>query len=170
MALDVLTVTLVLGLVGALIGGIVGLKLLSIKGSTMENSVFNNRLQLLTDENKELKKFLASVKGKLNQMKQGITLDDNVNVEELDKLDNGAVDGVIKGLIAKYQHMAPPQLRPLLNDPAIVSFLLSQAKEHPEQTKEVLKHFIGSNGKIGSQGVSDESESNKIAAYASEGA
>lgn len=167
MVLDILTVTLVLGIIGAAVGGIVGLSLIHKKGSSMENHIFTDRLQLLTDENKELKKYLKSVKGTVSQMKQGITLDGGVDVENL---DGGAVDGVIKGLIAKYSHMAPPQLRPLLNDPAIVNFLLSQAKEHPEQTKEVLKHFISSNGKIGSEGVSDESAEDKLRAYSAEGA
>jgi len=46
----------------------------------------------------------------------------------------------------------------LLNDPAIVSFLLEEAKKHPEQTKEVLKHFISKNGDAGKESSSSESE------------
>jgi len=167
MALDFLTVALVLGLVGACIGGVLGLKLMSIKGSTMENRVFNDRLELLGDENKELKKILKSAKGSMAQMKQGLTLDADVDVENLDE---NATDGIIKGLIGKYAHMCPPQFRPFLNDPAIVSFLLSEAKKNPEQTKEVLKHFIGSNGKIGSEGISDETKQDQLAAIQAEGA
>jgi len=54
--------------------------------------------------------------------------------------------------------MAPPQLRPFLQDPAIVGFLLEEAKKNPEQTKEILKHFMSNNGKIGTGGSSDESQ------------
>jgi len=99
-----------------------------------------------------LKKYLKSNKGSLAQMKQGLT------IEEGESIDEGNFDGVIKGLIGKYQHMCPPQFRFLLNDPAIVSFLLEEAKKHPEQTKEVLKHFISKNGDAGKESSGSESE------------
>ncbi len=149
---------MVLGIVLGLIGGIVGLKLVSKKGSSMENTVFNERLTLLKDQNKELKRAVAISNGTIGNMKKGITLDDDVNLE---KLDESGFDGVITSLISKYQGMAPPQLRPFLQDPAIVSFLLDQAKKNPEQTKEVLKHFIGKNGKIATE--SGENDSQQVA-------
>ena len=62
-----------------------------------------------------------ATKGTVAQMKQGLTIDEDLPIDE------GNFDGVIKGLIGKYQHMCPPQLRPILQDPAIVSFLLSEA-------------------------------------------
>ena len=149
------TTVLILGTIVAVIGGAIGLKLASKMGSSMEDGIFNDRLQLLKDENKELKKYLKSNKGSLAQLKQGLTLDDGVNVENADE---GAVDGMIKGLMGKYAQMCPPQFRPFLQDPAIQNFLLSEAKKNPEQTKEILKQFIGKNGVIGKESSSIESE------------
>jgi len=119
----------------------------------MENEIFNDRLGLLGDQNKELKKALKSANGTVGEMKRGLTIDGNG-----EDIDEGSFDGAIKGLIGKYQHMCPPQFRFLLNDPAIVSFLLEEAKKHPEQTKEVLKHFISKNGSVGTESSSDESK------------
>jgi len=146
------TLVLILGTIVAVIGGAIGLKVASRMGKSMENSIFNDRLGLLQDENKELKKYLKSNKGALSQLKQGLTIPEGESID-------GDVGGVITGLIGKYQHLCPPQLRPLLNDPAIVSFLLEQAKEHPEQTKQVLKHFISKSGDAGKESSGGESES-----------
>jgi len=149
--LEISSNVLVLGSIVALMGGSIGLFLVRKWGKSMSNQVFNDRLGLLQDENKELKKYLKSNKGALSQLKQGLTIPDGESID-------GDVGGVITGLIGKYQHLCPPQLRPLLNDPAIVSFLLEQAKEHPEQTKQVLKHFISKSGDAGKESGSGEPE------------
>jgi len=135
----------ILGSIVAILGGSIGLKLASSKGKSISQQSFTDQLGILQDENKQLKDYLKSVKGTIAQMKQGIKLPDNTNVEELQA---SGFDGVIKGLIGKYSAMCPPQFRPLLQDPTIINFLLEEAKKHPEQTKEVLKHFISSNGSV----------------------
>jgi len=163
MVVDFYTTTLVLGIIVAVIGGAIGLKLAASRGKNISSDIFQERLTLLTDQNRELKNNLKITRGTVGQMKEGITLPDGTN---LDKMQNdGGFDGVIKGLIAKYSSMAPPQLRPFLQDPAIVGFLLEEAKKNPEQTKEVLKHFMSSNGGIGQKQSSDEPQdySNLIA-------
>jgi len=165
--LDFFTTTLILGSIVAIIGGAIGLKLAASRGKSMTIDVFNERLQLLKDQNKELKQSVRVSNGTVAQMKTGLTLDANVDLE---KLEDGAVDGVITGLISKYAQMAPPQLRPFLSDPAIVNFLLDQAKKNPEQTKEVLKQFIGKNGSIAKSTETSESREQAIASYSAEGA
>jgi len=162
--LEISSNVLILGSIMAVIGGSIGLLVVRKWGGSMNNRVFNDRLELLQDENKELKKYLKSNKGTLAQMKQGLTL------EEGQSIDEGSFDGAIKGLIGKYQHMCPPQFRFLLNDPAIVSFLLEEAKKHPEQTKEVLKHFISKNGDAGKESGSTESQSDQLEQLTAEGA
>ncbi len=151
--LEISSNVLILGSIVALMGGCIGLLLVRKWGKSMNNQVFNDRLGLLQDENQELKKYLKSNKGALAQLKQGLT------IPEGESIDGDSFDGVIKGLIGKYQHLCPPQLRPLLNDPAIVSFLLEEAKKHPEQTKDLLKHFIGKNGDAGKESSGDKSQS-----------
>jgi len=162
--LDFFTTTLILGSIVAVIGGAIGLKLAGRMGQNMDNSIFNGRLELLQDENKELKKYLKSNKGALAQLKQGLT------IPEDEPLEPGNFDGVIKGLIGKYQHMCPPQFRFLLNDPAIVNFLLSEAKKNPEQTKEVLKHFMTKNGDVTKESGSNQPGEQQVAALGLEGA
>jgi len=149
--LEISSNVLILGSIVALMGGSIGLFLVRKWGKSMSNQVFSDRLGLLQDENKELKNYLKSKKGALAQLKQGLTIPDG------ESIDGADFDGVIKGLIGKYQHLCPPQLRPLLNDPAIVSFLLDEAKKHPEQTKDLLKHFITKNGNAGKESSSGES-------------
>jgi len=161
--LEISSNVLILGSIMAVVGGSIGLLMVRKWGGSMNNRVFNDRLELLQDENKELKKYLKSNKGALAQLKQGLTLDEDVN------LDEGNFDGAIKGLIGKYQHLCPPQFRFLLNDPAIVSFLLEEAKKHPEQTKEVLKHFISKNG-VGKESSGDEPKQQYEELVSSEGA
>ncbi len=161
---DFFTTVLILGSMLVLVGGAIGYRLVSKKGQSMENGVFNDRLGLLQDENKELKKYLKSTKGAVGQLKKGLTIDEGESLDE----DN--FDGVIKGLIGKYQHMCPPQFRFLLNDPTIVSFLLEEAKKHPEQTKEVLKHFISKNGDVGKESSSEESQQHQLEELTAEGA
>lgn len=164
---DFFTTVLILGIIMAIVGGAIGLMLASGRGKSMTTDIFNERLQLLRDHNKELKQSVRVSNGTVAQMKQGLTLDDSVDLE---KLEDGAVDGVITGLISKYAQMAPPQLRPFLSDPSIVNFLLDQAKKNPEQTKEILKQFIGKNGSIAKSTGTDESREEAIAAYSAEGA
>jgi len=146
----------ILGSIVAVIGGAIGLKLASTRSNSISRQSFNDQLSILVDENKQLKTYLKSVKGTIAQMKQGLVLPQGTNIEEM---DHNGFDGVIKGLIGKYSSMCPPQFRPLLQDPTIINFLLEEAKKHPEQTKEVLKHFISSNGSVNES--SDGTESKK---------
>lgn len=133
-------VAIVLGTIMAVIGGSIGYKLVSTRGESLESKTFNSRLGILQDENVELKKYLKSVKGHLAQTKQGATL------EEGEVISEDGFDGTITSLIGKYSNMLPKNLQFLARDPAIVSFLISEAKKNPEQAKEVLKHFISKNG------------------------
>ena len=167
MVLDFFTTVLVLGSILAFIGGAIGLKLASRMGKGVDETTFNNRIGYLQDENRELKKYLKSNKGSLAQMKQGLTLPENADIEGADE---GAVDGMIKGLIGKYGAMCPPQFRPFLQDPAIVNFLLSEAKKNPEMTKEVLKNFIGKNGTIGKESGTEKSRESELEQLYAEGA
>lgn len=167
MVLDFFTTVLVLGSILAVVGGAIGLKLASRMGKGVDEVTFNSRLGYLQEENKELKKYLKATKGTMSQLKQGITLPDGSDIEGADE---GAVDGMIKGLIGKYSQMAPPQLRPFLQDPAIQGFLLSEAKKNPEMTKDILKNFIGKNGKIGQESGSEQSKQQELEGLAAEGA
>jgi len=167
MVLDYFTTVLVLGSILAVVGGAIGLKLASRLGKGVDESTFNSRLGYLQEENKELKKYLKATKGTMSQLKQGVTLPEGADIENADE---GAVDGMIKGLIGKYGAMAPPQLRPFLQDPAIVNFLLTEAKKNPEVTKDILKNFIGKNGNIGKESSTGEPGTGELETLSAGGA
>jgi len=161
--LDLFTTVLILGSIVTIIGGAIGLKVASRMGRRIDEESFNSRLSYLNDENKELKKYLKSTKGSMAQLKQGLTLPEGADIENADE---GAMDGMIKGLMGKYAQMCPPQFRPFLQDPAIQNFLLSEAKKNPEMTKDILKNFIGKNGKVGQESGSEQSKQELEALYA----
>jgi len=159
LVLDLITVVLILGIISVVGGVIFGLKVVSQRGSTVESKSFSSRLGYLNDENGELKKYLKSLKGQLAQTKQGPTMDEGETITE------EGFDSTIKSLIGKYASMAPKRFQFLLRDPAIVNFLISEAKKHPEQTKEVLSHFIGKNGNVDTTASSDESQQREVEEY-----
>jgi len=167
MAIDFFTTVLVLGIITALVGGIIGIILVRSRGKSMTSQIFHERLQLLLEQNKELKNGLRQSRGTVGQMKEGVTLPEGTSLENVDE---GAMDGMIKGLISKYSSMAPPQLRPFLQDPAIVGFLLQEAKKNPEQTKEILKQFIGKNGGVSKSSDDGQVQQQQLEALSAEGA
>lgn len=152
---DINIVYLVGVIIVGLLGGAIGLKLASRMGSNMERTQLNDTVEFLQ---KELKKS----KGTVGQQQQGPTIPEGT------KLDESAFDGIIRNLISKYSSMAPKRFQFLLQDPAIVSYLISEAKKNPEQAKEVLKHFIGGNGLVSKS--ADSSESEQLQTIAEEGA
>jgi len=153
--LDINIVYLVAVIIVGLLGGAIGLRLASRMGSNMEREQLNETVEFLQ---KELKK----TKGTVGQQQQGPTLPEGT------KLDEESFDGIIRNLITKYSGMAPKRFQFLLQDPAIVNYLISEAKKNPEQAKEVLKHFIGGNGLVAK--AKDSSESEQLSALTEEGA
>jgi len=157
-------VVLILGSIGVILGGSIGFKLIATRGQRVDEKSFSSRLGYLQDENGELKKYLKSIKGQLAQTKQGATIDEGTEVSE------EGFDSIIPSLVGKYAGMLPKNLQFLVRDPAIVSFLLSEAKKNPEQAKEVLKHFISKNGDANGIGGSDERQQQAIEALQESGA
>jgi len=139
-----------------LLGGAIGLKLASRMGSSMERDQ-------LQDEVKFLKGSLKVSKGTIGQQQQGPTLPEGTEITEQ------GMDGMIRNLISKYSNMAPKRFQFLLRDPAIVNFLISEAKKNPDQAKEVLSHFIGGNG-IDNKGSSSAESAEQVQLITQEGA
>jgi len=144
--LDINIVYLVAVVIIGLLGGAIGLKLASRMGSSMENDQLNETVEFL-------KKELKSANGTIGEQKRGITLPQDTKINE------SSMDGIIRNLISKYSSMAPKKYQFLLQDPAIINFLISQAKQNPKEAKEVLSHFIGGDGNVIKGPGSPESES-----------
>jgi len=147
-------VYLVVGILITFFAGAIGLKLSSRMGSNMEREQLNETVDFLQ---KELKKS----KGLVGEQKRGPSLPEDTELSE------GNFDGIIRNLISKYSGMAPKRFQFLLQDPAIINYLISEAKKNPEQAKDVLKHFIGGNG-LANKGSSDTNTETEL--LVSEGA
>lgn len=154
-ALDINIVYLVAVVIIGLLGGAIGLKLASRMGSSMERDQLNETVDFLNEE-------LKAAKGTIGEQKRGITLPDNT------KVNKENMDGIIRNLISKYSSMAPKKYQFLLQDPAIINFLIAEAKKNPEQAKEVLSHFI-TGDQHANQGASDR-ESEDLTVISQEGA
>lgn len=155
-SVEINIVYLVAVVIVGLLGGAIGLKLASRMGSSMERDQ-------LQEELKFLKGSLKVAKGTIGQQQQGPTLPEKTEITE------EGFDGSIRYLISKYSNMAPKRFQFLLRDPAIVNFLISEAKKNPEQAKEVLSHFIGGNG-IDNKGSSSAEPKQEMELIHQEGA
>lgn len=161
---ELTTIVLILGSIGVVLGGCIGFKLVATRGQRVDEKSFASRLNYLQDENGELKKYLRSVKSRMAQSKRGATLDEGTEISE------ESFDSMIPSLVGKYAGMLPKNLQFLVRDPAIVSFLLSEAKKNPEQAKEVLKHFISKSGDANTAGGSAERQQQEFEALQESGA
>lgn len=155
-AIDINIVYLVAVLTIGVFGGSIGLKLASRMGSSLE-------LTQVQDENKFLKTALKQVRGTLGQRQEGISLPQDTELTE------ESMDGVIRNLVSKYSSMAPKSYQFLLQDPAIINFLISEAKKNPKQAKEVLSHFISGSGNV-DKGASGSESDKQYETFRDEGA
>jgi|TARA_R110002110_G_scaffold4447_1_gene22696 hypothetical protein len=73
--------------------------------------------------------------GKLNKMKQNITINEN----DFDK-ENPL--GSIAGLISQFAPMLPKNIQPLLQSPEAMGFIEKMVKDNPEKVGELIGKFV----------------------------
>ena len=73
--------------------------------------------------------------GKLNKMKQNIT----INESDFDK-ENPV--GSISGLISQFAPMLPKNIQPLLQSPEAIGFIEKMVKDNPEKVGELIGKFV----------------------------
>ena len=73
--------------------------------------------------------------GKLNKMKQNIT----INESDFDK-ENPL--GSIAGLISQFAPMLPKNIQPLLQSPEAMGFIEKMVKDNPEKVGELIGKFV----------------------------
>jgi len=73
--------------------------------------------------------------GKLNKMKQNVTIDSN----DFDK-ENPL--GSIAGLISQFAPMLPKNIQPLLQSPEAMGFIEKMVKDNPEKVGELIGKFV----------------------------
>ena len=82
-----------------------------------------------------LEKDNKKLNGKLNKMKQGLTI-------SKDDYDESNPLASIGGLIAQLAPMLPKNIQPLLQSPEAMGFIEKMVKDNPEKVGELIGKFV----------------------------
>ena len=99
--------------------------------NTKELNRYLNYIAEIESENKKLK-------GKVNQAKKPISIDD---------YDEDNPLGAISELVSGIAPLLPQSVRPFLSNPSVLKGAEKLISEHPEEIKNVLSKFVSKNGK-----------------------
>ncbi len=89
---------------------------------------YDNYILELEKENKKLN-------GKLNKMKQGLSI-------SKDEFDESNPLGSIGALIGQLAPMLPKNIQPLLQSPEAMGFIEKLVKDNPEKVTELISKFV----------------------------
>ena len=120
-------------LVSVIAAGICGIVITkNVFGSNEIHGKLKNRyLEYIANLESDNKKLT----GKLNKMKQNIT----INESDFDK-ENPL--GSIAGLISQFAPMLPKNIQPLLQSPEAMGFIEKMVKDNPEKVGELIGKFV----------------------------
>ena len=120
-------------LVSVVAAGICGIVITrNVFGSNEIHGKLKNRyLEYIDNLEKDNKK----LNGKLNKMKQGLTI-------SKDDYDESNPIASIGGLIAQLAPMLPKNIQPLLQSPEAMGFIEKMVKDNPEKVGELIGKFV----------------------------
>ena len=129
-------------LVSVVAAGICGIVITrNVFGSDQIHGKLKNRyVSYIADLEQDNKK----LQGRLNKMKQGLTI-------SKDDYDESNPLASIGGLIAQLAPMLPKNIQPLLQSPEAMGFIEKMVKDNPEKVGELIGKFVKkpkSNGTI----------------------
>ena len=120
-------------LVSVVAAGVCGIVITrNVFGSDQIHGKLKNRYVSYIDD---LEKDNKKLTGKLNKMKQNIT----INESDFDK-ENPL--GSISGLISQFAPMLPKNIQPLLQSPEAMGFIEKMVKDNPEKVGELIGKFV----------------------------
>ena len=91
----------------------------------------NRYLEYIDNLEKDNKK----LNGKLNKMKQGVS----INKDDFDE-ENPL--GSIGALVSQFAPMLPKNIQPLLQDPSTMKYIEKLVSENPDKVKELISKFV----------------------------
>ena len=120
-------------LVSVVAAGICGIVITrNVFGSNEIHGKLKNRyLEYIDNLEKDNKK----LNGKLNKMKQGLSI-------SKDDFDEGNPLGSIGALIGQLAPMLPKNIQPLLQSPEAIGFIEKMVKDNPEKVGELIGKFV----------------------------
>lgn len=153
MELDTNVVILVLGTLVSVIGGTIGVKLVSTRHQTPEYQL--EKLKNLQGDYDDIKKENRYLRGKVSQVRQKFQVDDNFDLDndsDIVSLAKSILPNVIDFLPKDVQKQAAG----FLSNPDIIELANELYKKHPEEVKKFLGGFLK---KSSSQNSSNSEES-----------
>jgi hypothetical protein len=83
----------------------------------------------------ELEKENKKLTGKLNKMKQGVSI-------SKDDFDEANPLGGVSQLISQFAPMLPKNIQPLLADPSTMKYIEKLVKDNPDKVNELIQKFV----------------------------
>ena len=83
----------------------------------------------------DLEKDNKKLTGKLNKMKQGVSI-------SKDDFDEANPLGSIGALISQFAPMLPKNIQPLLQDPQTMKYVEKLVKDNPDKVNELIQKFV----------------------------
>jgi hypothetical protein len=122
-------------LVAVIAAGVMGIIITkNMFGSNEIHGKLKNRyLEYIDSLEKDNKKLT----GKLNKMKQGVSI-------SKDDFDEANPLGGISQLISQFAPMLPKNIQPLLQDPSTMKYIEKLVKDNPDKVNELIQKFIKS--------------------------
>ena len=122
-------------LVAVIAAGVMGIIITkNMFGSNEIHGKLKNRyLEYIDSLEKDNKKLT----GKLNKMKQGVSI-------SKDDFDEANPLGSIGALISQFAPMLPKNIQPLLQDPGTMKYVEKLVKDNPDKVNELIQKFVKS--------------------------
>ena len=120
-------------LVAVIAAGVMGIIITkNMFGSNEIHGKLKNRYDAyIADLEKDNKKLT----GKLNKMKQGVSI-------SKDDFDEANPLGSIGALISQFAPMLPKNIQPLLQDPSTMKYVEKLVKDNPDKVNELIQKFV----------------------------
>ena len=120
-------------LVAVVAAGVMGIIITkNMFGSNEIHGKLKNRyLEYIDSLEKDNKKLT----GKLNKMKQGVSI-------SKDDFDEANPLGSISSLVAQFAPMLPKNIQPLLQDPQTMKYVEKLVKDNPDKVNELIQKFV----------------------------
>ena len=120
-------------LVAVIAAGVMGIIITkNMFGSNEIHGKLKNRyLEYIDSLEKDNKKLT----GKLNKMKQGVSI-------SKDDFDEANPLGSISSLVAQFAPMLPKNIQPLLQDPQTMKYVEKLVKDNPDKVNELIQKFV----------------------------
>ena len=120
-------------LVAVIAAGVMGI--IITKNMFGSNEIHGKQKNRYLEYIDSLEKDNKKLTGKLNKMKQGVSI-------SKDDFDEANPLGSIGALISQFAPMLPKNIQPLLQDPGTMKYVEKLVKDNPDKVNELIQKFV----------------------------